>query len=179
MFKPWKHQAICENPGRQWQTRRLSGLKEINQAPGNWVVGGTCFEGWVFGGKDGKGITVKPRYHIGEIVYIKEAWCENYDASKIHYKLDGGESPGPKGFWRSPLSLKASNARTFIQITAVRVERLNSIPPEDCIAEGIIDIGAGDSRGMFACLWDSINQKQPWGSNPWVFVYSFVKVDRP
>ena len=60
----------------------------------------------------------------------------------------------------------------------MRAERVRDITEADCIAEGIVDIGAGDLRGMFAVLWDSINDKRgySWESNPWVWSIKFKEM---
>jgi len=136
-----------------------------------------------------KGITIedlefdgfKPHYHVGEVVYVKEAWCESYYGEPICYKLDGGESPGPKGFWRSPLFMPARAARYFIQITDAKPQRLQEITEEDAEKEGLISqriYDCGTCRLKFKLLWDSINPRYPWESNPWVFVYSFKLVEK-
>jgi len=49
------------------------------------------------------GRQIHPKYQAGDIVYIKEAWCEDYTGGKIYYKLDGGRI-GKKNKGR-PLSL--------------------------------------------------------------------------
>ena len=140
-----------------------------------------------------KGITIedlefdgfKPHYHVGEVVYVKEAWCESYYGEPICYKLDGGESPGPKGFWRSPLFMPARAARYFIRITDAKPQRLQEVTTNSCKLEGISDSAMGNAiqEGYpaikaFADLWDSINPRYLWESNPWVFVYSFKLVEK-
>ena len=46
---------------------------------------------------------------------------------------------------------------------------------------GIIDDSSPWWRIWYRCLWDSINAKRghPWESNPWVFVYTFEKIEKP
>ena len=121
------------------------------------------------------------RYHIGETVYIKEAWSDIYcwgrDQVHVLYALD--YPPAPKGFkWRSPMFMPAWAARYFIVIEQVRAERVQVITIADSVAEGVPcqELGIKDDelcRGQFADLWDSINPKYPWESNPWVFPYTF------
>lgn len=88
-------------------------------------------------------------------------------------------------------------SRITLEITKVRVERLQDISEEDAIAEGIERIhGAaeGDNRfsyfsdgfhrnfptgkETFAHLWDSINSKRGfgWDKNPWLWVIEFKKL---
>lgn len=73
-------------------------------------------------------------------------------------------------------------SRITLEIAGVRVERLNDISNEDCIAEGVssdmpIAWQSGDDTpiGMFGELWESINGPDSWGANPWVWVIQFKK----
>lgn len=160
MFRPDMHKAIKDN--LKTVTRRLDNLKELNQEPERWII-----EGWhysltakfskgarLFLRDDGVSKIIKPRYHVGEIVYIKEVWAteerlDHLSSSEIGgaaivplwYKFadkpeEAGE-PG-KGKWRSPLFMPAWAARGFIKILDVRAERLQSITLKDCLAEGIV-----------------------------------------
>ena len=147
----------------------------------------------------------QPRYHAGETVYIKEAYLildvnlkdisDNapYIRVKVQYK-DGVEQwkYKPKDDkskftvpdnWHSPMFMPAWAARYFIQIIAVSAERLQEITINDAKNEGIQDhvkwIGKecySDAIIQYATLWDSINPKYPWSSNPWVWRYEFKKV---
>ena len=68
-------------------------------------------------------------------------------------------------------------ARLFLRVTGVRVERLQEMRYFDFLAEGI-QYGQYEEtvRKKFITLWDSINgKKYPWESNPWVWVYEFVR----
>lgn len=90
-------------------------------------------------------------------------------------------------------------SRILLEVTGVRVERVQSIATDDCEAEGITgttlaspirgqpyeeyrtDDGLvyGTPQSAFAALWDSINAKRGygWELNPWVWVVSFVRVE--
>lgn len=69
--------------------------------------------------------------------------------------------------------------RLVLEITAVRVERLQAISAQDCVAEGIttrftMDGGNDDLRIQFRDLWTSTGGD--WDSNPWVWVIEFTRV---
>ncbi len=93
-----------------------------------------------------------------------------------NYHWKPGNSPC---HWRSPLFMPEWAARYFILIEDVRAERLQAITEEDVVAEGIVDIGAGDLRAMFAVKWCFINPKHPWAGNWWVWRIAFKRVERP
>ncbi len=178
--------------GLKTQTRRLSGLEEVNQEPDKWKGLIQRENSWRFQNKDsGEIIRYYPKYRMGETVYIKEGWCteKQYDnlpppqipvSAHIHFMSDGvGEWPLnlPIGKPRSPMFLREVFARHFIKILGMRPERLQSITEEDAIAEGCAvrsDTGLDTARYRYHVLWDSINGKRhTWSSNPWVWVYTF------
>lgn len=76
--------------------------------------------------------------------------------------------------------------RLVLEITDVRVERLQAISPADALAEGamewageqdtpIRDLDSGDERVAFRALWDSTGGD--WNSNPWVWVITFTRIE--
>lgn len=84
-------------------------------------------------------------------------------------------------------------SRILLEITAIRVERLQDISEADARAEGISDGGclncgepepcgceepAPDARDAFCRLWQSINGEQSWHENPWVWVVEFKRVQQ-
>lgn len=106
---------------------------------------------------------------------------------------DGNEHRPP---WKPSIFMPRWASRITLEVTGVRVERLQDITEEDARAEGVNpsdaavvfeDAGNGlnqrqdmanTARGAFACLWDSINGKRaPWASNPWLWVVSFRRVE--
>jgi hypothetical protein len=83
-------------------------------------------------------------------------------------------------------------SRITLQVTGVRVERLQDISQADAIAEGIERVGPwknywlGDrgAAGMhcssavmsYRTLWESINGPGSWDANPWVWVIEFERL---
>lgn len=74
-------------------------------------------------------------------------------------------------------------SRITLEITSVRVERLQDISDQDCMAEGITDMvfpmrnGLSIPRNSYADLWESINGPGSWDKNPLVWVIEFRSVD--
>lgn len=113
------------------------------------------------------------------------------------YKADG--VPAPEFYdaddelhccWRPSIHMPRWASRILLEITDVRVERLNSISQEDAQAEGLELTGwrptysDPDSGGEvmtpydnFAQLWESIYGEESWKANPWVWVISFKRVE--
>ncbi|MBK5755057.1 hypothetical protein JKA54_24830 [Klebsiella pneumoniae] len=95
-----------------------------------------------------------------------------------------------EGAWRPSIHMPRWASRILLEITDVRVERLNSISQEDAQAEGLELTGwrptysDPDSGGEvmtpydnFAELWSSIYGDESWKANPWVWVISFERVE--
>lgn len=148
-------------------------------------------------------IPVKPRYNVGEVLYLKEPyydwdeWCP--EDGEISYKFDNPNKCVP--FWNNKLFMPKRYARYFIKITAVRAERLQDISDEDCIREGIVatesiaedvfdqvyenglnmtdktngvlNIQYETPREAYKELINSIHGKGAWEDNPFVWVYDY------
>ncbi|MEH3111542.1 MAG: hypothetical protein PGN22_15725 [Agrobacterium cavarae] len=86
------------------------------------------------------------------------------------------------------------HSRMTLEVKDVRIERLQDISADDAIAEGLQKLRAsgryvvdqGDQyfglashspREVFGWLWDGINVKTPWETNPWVIAYTFVTIN--
>ncbi len=69
LMRPWKIKWMAEHPEIEVQTRRLDGLKEINEHPDNWEITGTDGIGFGFYNRfTEEQLSLAPRYHVGEVV---------------------------------------------------------------------------------------------------------------
>lgn len=132
------------------------------------------------------------RYKVGEVVAIAQKYADlAYDGEFFRLL---GKVIFEKGF-HNKMFVKADVMPHRIRITNIRVERLQDISEEDCIAEGVWrDDNVGFEGTMFwyhglanssfrtpqqayASLIDRISGKGTWESNPYVFVYDFELID--
>jgi hypothetical protein len=100
--------------------------------------------------------------------------------------------------WRPSIHMPRWASRITLEITEVRVERLQAISEADSIAEGIEhdqDISRGNiigwrdylnrggkcgtANGSYRSLWESINGPDSWSANPWVWAVSFKRLENP
>ena len=146
---------------------------------------------------------VRPRYKVGEVIYIKEPYVDDIDPDRVFYKYDPvdiqalmnlgyGECLDKPGFWRNKQSMSARMARYFLRITARHGERLQDITDEGCKKEGIfsdalecnfglpniqctaLETVLGKSwRDAYASLIDLTYWEGTWKKNPYVWVYGF------
>jgi hypothetical protein len=121
---------------------------------------------------------------IGDHLWVREGFSLYHDLDGNHpvYKADiedhGGEPP-PNDKWRPSIHMPRWASRITLEITSVRVDRLQDISELDCEAElGVESYSLHDSAyARFRELWDSINGKRaPWSSNPWVWCISFRRI---
>ncbi|EAO4600131.1 hypothetical protein E5771_12580 [Salmonella enterica] len=144
-----------------------------------------------------------PYGEIGDRIWVRETWQVIHDhideSSHVEYRTYapsipkekdrywhtvyaehfGDESREDRGFpWRPAIHMPRWASRITLEITGVRVERLNSITESDAEAEGVTDTGFGDLLvDGYRYLWKSIYGEESWAANPWVWVIEFKRVE--
>lgn len=83
--------------------------------------------------------------------------------------------------WTPSLHMPRKASRITLEITGVRVERLQTITLGDICKEigcGLYDFRpATDGFRVWAELWNSIYGEDSWQANPWVWVVEFKRVE--
>lgn len=90
------------------------------------------------------------------------------------------EDRGPRVKWKSPIHMPRKWSRITLEVTGVRVERLQDISEGDAIAEGIDGEALHRAQGFaplaYRRLWGSINGADSWESDPFVWVVEFKSI---
>lgn len=182
-------QAVLE--GRKTQTRRIADtagrLRDITvrQALEEVNKGRACLF------DEGRPLALSA-YKLGETIAIAQKYADlAYDGEFFRLL---GKVIFEKGC-HNKMFVKADFMPHRIRITNIRVERLQDISEEDCIAEGVwrdnnVELegttywyhGLANSsfrtpQQAYASLIDRISGKGTWESNPYVFVYDFELID--
>ena len=170
LFSTYMVQAILD--GRKTMTRRVVKPQPL------WI--GEPNVPFKTQDADHKGIINSP-YQPRDILYVRETWHQHYDGS-FAYKATDPKNTG----WHPSIHMPREAARIFLEVTDVRVERLQEITEEDAIKEGV-RVGIGgmpyfSCQDAFPALWDSTikNQDLPlygWDSNCWVWIYEFKRLE--
>jgi len=123
---------------------------------------------------------------VGDQLWVRESfhytygYPANHDPS-IWYSADGEPECGDWSKGKPSIHMPRWASRIQLEVTGVRVERVQDISVEDCLAEGIPPHVSGMNIVYdFRDLWDSINGKPrkdgtdiSWKANPWVWVVEF------
>jgi len=147
------------------------------------------------GYEDGHGTKFIPKYRVGEIVAIAQSYKDlgfNHDDL---FNMINNKKHKLSGFCNK-LFVRADLMPHQIEITDVRIERLQEISREDCIKEGIepmrtqyksliygfkdflkdVWLWKASPKEAYQLLISRISGKKVWDENPFVFVYEFKLV---
>ena len=194
--------------GRKTQTRRI--LKP--QPEGGIQFGAIATPHGVV---NGKGTQLTCRFGLrGDRLWVRETWRgvvqinppyapleygvaryvpDQEHCSKVEYAATQQLDAEP---WRPSIHMPRWASRITLEITGVRVERLQDVSSEDALAEGIHTIPHGMEGNFYSALrtephrdnwrcaadafcelWESINGDGSWAANPWVWVIEFKRLE--
>lgn len=148
----------------------------------------------------------------GDRLWVRETWLDLQGTGVEYRDRDGrlqrcaygaDTPPGSHGDearkdyglkWRPSIHMPRWANRITLEITGVRVERLQDISEADAISEGIesayeswrdyrtdpaVNFPCADSPiSSYQTLWESINGTGSWDANPWVWVLEFKRIER-
>ncbi|EKK3979887.1 hypothetical protein PNF43_001437 [Cronobacter sakazakii] len=195
--------------GRKTQTRRIMkvqpenaelGLRRITDSSVAkevgmyfWCLADAC------GVKHRSNLFSCPFGVVGDRIWVRETWAEA-GASAPDLKLYRANypehvppyyenvPPAEEIRWKPSIHMPRAASRITLEITGVRVERLQDISRVDAMAEGAppshpsIDAVSRDygfpdfSRSWFGQTWQHIYGAESWQANPWVWVVEFKRI---
>lgn len=189
--------------GTKTQTRRavkiqpnaslVSAAEIIDASVWCWLSG---YDGSIAGKILGHGRC--PYGHPGDRLWVRETGWERPSRSArdmregadtwepYYYDADGLSENDVAdfrqwGFKRRPsIHMPRWASRITLEITGIRVERLQSISEDDVIEEGITGnayMTQAARINAYRELWERINGAESWAANPWVWIISFKRTE--
>ena len=156
-----------------------------------------CASGW---SADATYKTPFSEFNVGDRLWVRETFMDLSGTGVEHRDLNGKlqryayGANCPRGSysdelrkdfglkWKPSIHMPRSACRLVLEITNIRVERLQDITKEDAKAEGFdfsthpsaIEMGyAIGARTNFRFTWEEIYGQSSWNQNPWVWVVEF------
>ena len=131
----------------------------------------------------------------GDRLWVRETWAPRGVnqigggplTTLIAYRTDGAMHALPHREiardphnWHPSIFMPRWASRLTLEITAVRVERLQDISEVDAKAEDGCWVVCGPRWGTYRAgyhwLWESINGPGSWALNPWIWVITFKRI---
>ncbi|WP_311752732.1 hypothetical protein [Proteus columbae] len=193
--------------GRKTQTRRI--VKNVMPDNGMWLKKPTkTRSGTTTHVLDAPKHNLCPLGKAGDHLWVRETWmpdaprdgtwgdiefygCKDSQLNMIPERFrkseycihraswDGDELVG----WTPSIHMPRWASRITLEITDVRVERLNDISNDDAKSEGCwygrgggVPDKALTPSDQFPTLWEEIYGDGSWSSNPWVWVIEFKRI---
>lgn len=127
-------------------------------------------------------------YQPGDILYVRETWGHPISLNSDKQYVFRADKIAESGFkndshiWHPSIHMPKKVARIWLNVTNVRVERLQDMTDDDAEAEGCFDY-TSTALG-FPDVWDSTIKKSNldsygWDANPWVWVIEFERCEKP
>jgi hypothetical protein len=176
----------------------------LDPGPIHWNIGGVAIkcpygqpgdqlivkeDAWMWCGRLISGVTKKtkkPKICWMETRNTQPVYCADHPLIPQGVPENGRHRIGNLDYmWRKKIGrfIPAWASRITLEITGIRVERLQDISEEDAIAEGITEDfpehECNSSRPYaegYRWLWESINGPGSWDANPFVWVVEFRRV---
>lgn len=180
--------------------------------------------------EDGSHYWLRLPFAVGDVLWVRETWATTIDTAgqsdwpaRPHIALkadlvdkaviwsadgdwewyDGDGFHSGKSYWKPSIHMPRKFSRLTLEVTGVKVERLQDISEADAIAEGATSkpcpqqwaenaigwsmdwpesepregwryVCLHSARFAFANLWNRINGEDAWAANPWVVAVSFT-----
>lgn len=195
LFNQEMVKAILE--GRKTCTRRVIKPQPIIKNDGNidGVKPQVIYTSWK------NFINHEAPYQAGDILYVRETWwtgvvLDGNEKIKEHidimYRADEMKDDIDYDAikWKPSIHMPKMAARIFLEVTDVRIERLQDMSIQDMISEGVKASDITTNRGVieyrvinrFEELWDSTIKKKDlgkygFGADPWAWVIEFERVE--
>lgn len=152
----------------------------------------------------------------GDRLWVREAW--SHDAESLdHCRASAEDAMGGGAYgpyyratevapdtlsWKPSIHMPRWASRIMLEITGVRIERLQDISKADALAEGVEAWRAGwdektaataflhgtqartktndgaIAQRLYYLLWEQINGPGSWDVNPWVWVVEFKRIEQ-
>lgn len=191
---------------RKTKTRRTTDLDKVNECPDDWSFhamelnfkekncavfyrNSTPLEKYI----------IPCRYgNVGDVIWVRECFQQRSEKAMLlgfeKYYYKAGWNGCTEAGWKPSLFMPKAACRFFLQVKSIKAERLNDISDQDAIAEGIEQLhslfgyknylnkpfaSTPNAIYSFQTLWQSINGKDSWNKNPWVWVIEFEQISKP
>ncbi|HFU4525613.1 hypothetical protein [Klebsiella pneumoniae] len=185
--------------GRKTQTRRIMAPQPADDIE-RCIFPNPEAIGWKSSLRHKHGSTTAHFCHYGkpgDRIWVREAFASGLSTkSTLAYRATHKREDLEDGFydtikWTPSIHMPRWASRILLEITNVRVERLNSIHDVDAMREGIQNlttcshsdfgipgvVNAQHPVRAFQLLWESIYGADSWRANPWVWVIEFKRVE--
>jgi hypothetical protein len=183
--------------GSKTQTRRALRVQPLDVLPMNGDLTGREWVGLMTREPKPEGQVFRCKFGVpGDRLWVRETWAQptTLDPGPTFYRADypacaAGFSnlpPADEITWKPSIHMFRKDSRILLEITGVRVERLQDISEADAAAEGwprrpeVSDdpqVHADAARDWYMDLWEQINGAGSWAANPWVWVIEFRRVE--
>lgn len=178
--------------GKKTQTRRLVTPEPVE------FRDGLLSRGLLGCGKHPKEeyVAIYGYWKKGDTLWVRETWSISGNGEYVYAASYDPNHPPRGGLtsrWKPAIHMPKTASRITLDVTNVRIQRLQDISEEDAVCEGIEPMPPNDgwnkytismfnppgglnapsASSVFAMRWEWIHGDDSWEANPWVWVISF------